>query len=173
MEEKFLNPLPQDFVAETHKIWHFIMFTKNLAKNVCPRLSHGWSVGCAWMARPSFSLPMSVVFPALAKPRNITVFFFLRKNGTENKEILCPSFMSFKGVFIIYQRGGVQAEINFRCYSLQYFTNTSFLALLRGIPRVAVMFPGAWPFCRLTLWPSVCVLNWNSSYSFWARTFIS
>ena len=29
------------------------------------------------------------------------------------------------------------------------------LALLRGSPRVAVMFPGARPFCRLTMWPYV------------------
>ena len=32
-----------------------------------------------------------------------------------------------------------------------------FLALLRGSPSVAVMFPGARPFCRLTVCVCVCV----------------
>ena len=33
------------------------------------------------------------------------------------------------------------------------FLKNPFLALLRGSPRVAVMFPGARPFCRVTVWP--------------------
>ena len=33
--------------------------------------------------------------------------------------------------------------------------NEDWLALLRGIPRVAVMFPGARPFCSVTVWPCV------------------